>query len=144
MHSPSRKIRWIDARIREPLSELAETRAPPDALFSTKYQSISLRSRQSCAIAAEQMNHDLIQHGFTIVPEVLTTVERQKLIAAVGAANAAGRRGLLRVPVVSELAGSPRILDLVRPHVACDPIPVRTIFFDKRPEATGLWRGIRI
>ena len=47
-------------------------------------------------------------------------------------------RGLLALPAVDGLARSQKLLDLVRPHVAHEPSPVRAIYFDKSPEANWL------
>ena len=40
--------------------------------------------------------------------------------------------------MVASLARSPRLLGLVRPHVAREPVPVRAIFFDKSPGGNWL------
>jgi hypothetical protein len=50
-----------------------------------------------------------------------------------GDANGAGTRDMLRNQKVAELAES-SLADLVRPHLPLSPIPVRGIYFDKRPE----------
>ena len=76
--------------------------------------------------------------GFEIVPSVLGSVEQRVLLDTLGTVTGAGRRGLLTVPVVADLARSPRMLDLIRPHVAREPFPVRAIFFDKSPGANWL------
>ena len=73
-----------------------------------------------------------------MVPGVLGASERQELLADLGSVAGAGRRGLLGVPVVASLARSPRLLGLVRPHVAREPVPVRAIFFDKSPGGNWL------
>lgn len=73
--------------------------------------------------------------GFTRVAGVLDGDLRDRLTTALGAISGAGRRGLLSIPLVRELATSPRLLDLVRPYLPAQPMPVRTIFFDKSPES---------
>lgn len=53
------------------------------------------------------MNDEFEQHGFAIVPRVLGTDEQRDLLATLGPASGAGRRGLLALPAVAELARSP-------------------------------------
>jgi hypothetical protein len=84
------------------------------------------------------INDLLEQQGFAIIPHVLTTSEREELIESLGPVTGAGRRGLLALPVVAQLARSSRLLDIVRPHLPADPRPVRAIYFDKSPEANWL------
>ena len=84
------------------------------------------------------MNHLLEQQGFAVVPHVLTASEREQLIESLGPVTGAGRRGLLALPIVAQLARSSRLLDIVRPHLPADPRPVRAIYFDKFPEANWL------
>ena len=55
-----------------------------------------------------------------------------------GAVQGAGRRGLLALPGVAALACSAKMLDLVRPFLAAEPVPVRAIYFDKSPGANWL------
>jgi hypothetical protein len=84
------------------------------------------------------MNHEVEQHGFAVVPRVLDADEQRELLAALGPVSAAGRRGLLALPTVAELARSPRLLALVRPHLPSEPFPVRTIYFDKSSDTNWL------
>lgn len=76
-------------------------------------------------------------HGFVIVPNVLDASARHALAALLGDANGAGSRGMLRVREVAELAQS-LLADLVSPYLAFNPVPVRGIYFDKRPETNWL------
>ena len=71
------------------------------------------------------MNHEVEPHGFAVVPRVLDADEQRELLAALGPVSAAGRRGLLALRTVAELARSPRFLALVRPHLPSEPFPVR-------------------
>src|SRR2546430_7128464 len=89
-------------------------------------------------ICAPPMNHLFEQQGFAIVPHVLTTSEREQLIESLGPVTGAGRRGLLTLPIVAQLARSSRLLDIVRPHLPADPRPVRAIYFDNFPYANWL------
>jgi hypothetical protein len=61
--------------------------------------------------------------GFLTFPDVLTSEEVAELISRLGNVDGAGRRGALRIPAVAELANSPRLLDLVRPHLAPESTP---------------------
>ena len=80
----------------------------------------------------------LEQSGFAIVPQVLPPSARHALLDLLGPVTGAGRRGLLAVPAVSQLASSATLLDLVRPHLPSEPRAVRAIYFDKSPDANWL------
>lgn len=80
---------------------------------------------------------DLNAHGFVIVPRVLDQAAYEALCNLLGDAEGAGTRGILRMPEVMQLAES-LLADLVRPYLPAKPIPVRGIFFDKRPETNWL------
>jgi hypothetical protein len=80
------------------------------------------------------MHQQLEQTGYAFVARVLAPAEQQRLTNALGAGNAAGRRNVLSIPEVAQLASSTLILDLVRPYLPSEPLPVRSIFFDKSPE----------
>jgi len=77
------------------------------------------------------MNHEVEQYGFTVISRAIEADEQRGLLAALGPVSGGGRRGLLGLPVVSELARSPRLLNLVHPHLPSEPWPVRAIYFDK-------------
>jgi ectoine hydroxylase-related dioxygenase (phytanoyl-CoA dioxygenase family) len=68
---------------------------------------------------------------------VLDCEQQRELLCALGPVGGAGRRGLLALPAVAKLAASSRLLDLVRPHLPSEPLPVRAIYFDKSPD--GNW-----
>lgn len=76
-------------------------------------------------------------HGFAIVPNVLDAEGCRSLASLLGDAEGAGTRGVLRLQAVADLAQSV-LRDLVRPHLPCTPVPVRGIYFDKRPETNWL------
>ena len=69
--------------------------------------------------------------GFTLITSVLATAERGRLIDALGPVIGAGRRGVLNVSAVAQIAASPVIAELVRPHTPNAPRPVRALYFDK-------------
>lgn len=81
---------------------------------------------------------DLEEYGFAIVERVLDTKEIQALLSTLGFVESAGRRGLLSVPEVAEIARSNPLLDLVRPHLQSEPFPVRAIYFDKSQDKNWL------
>ncbi|HEX8372708.1 MAG TPA: phytanoyl-CoA dioxygenase family protein [Chthoniobacterales bacterium] len=81
---------------------------------------------------------DIEQNGFAVVPDVMTAAEQEELLAALGPVAGAGRRGLLRFPVVAQLARSARLLEIIRPHLQAEPFPVRAIYFDKSADANWL------
>lgn len=76
-------------------------------------------------------------HGFAIVPNVLDSSACHALATLLGDANGAGTRGMLSVREVASLAQS-LLADLVRAYLPLGPIPVRGIYFDKRPETNWL------
>lgn len=80
----------------------------------------------------------LAQHGFAISGEVLSAEQCNEWINYLGPVAGVGRRSLLLDPKVRTLANSPRILNLVRPHLRQDPISVRGIYFDKSPGTNWL------
>lgn len=80
---------------------------------------------------------NLDSRGFSIVPNVLDASACHALASLLGDANGAGSRGMLSNQVVAELAES-SLAELVRPHLPLSPIPVRGIYFDKRPETNWL------
>lgn len=84
------------------------------------------------------MESNVEQHGFEIVPGVLGAADREDLIEVLGPVRGAGRRGLLAIPEIAKLAGSRRLLDLVRAHLPAEPFAARAIYFDKSPEANWL------
>ena len=84
------------------------------------------------------MNPNIEQLGFSFAHGVLSADEMRELISLLGPVSSAGRRGLLALPAIAELARSARVLELVRPHLPSEPFPVRVIYFDKSPEMNWL------
>lgn len=84
------------------------------------------------------MNHEVEKHGFSVVSRAIEADERRELIASLGPVSGAGRRGLLALPAVAELAHSPQLLALVRPHLPSEPFPARAIYFDKSSDANWM------
>ena len=76
--------------------------------------------------------------GFSLGSHLLGMTEQQELLALLGNVSGAGQRGILASPLVARLARSERLLELVRPHLARKPFPVRAIYFDKSPAANWL------
>ena len=83
------------------------------------------------------LSSHLDTRGFAIVPNVLDAAACHALASLLGDANGAGTRGMLRVHEVAVLAQS-LLADLVRPHLPAGLVPVRGIYFDKRPETNWL------
>ncbi len=86
------------------------------------------------------MSATLAKDGFQIVSGLLSESEVGQLRAGLGAlCLAPGHRQLMRrVPEVAALARSAKILDLLTGITGSKPLPVRSIFFDKTPEANWL------
>lgn len=83
--------------------------------------------------------HDEVeQQGFFVVPGVIEAAEQRELLSTLGSIVGAGRRGLLALSTIAGFARSPRILDLIRPHLPSEPRPVRAIYFDKTPDTNWL------
>jgi hypothetical protein len=78
------------------------------------------------------------QHGFGAVSRLLTAAEVREFIETLGDVAGAGRRGLLAVRRVADLARSDRLTEWVHPLVPGKPRPVRAIFFDKSPHSNWL------
>ena len=89
-------------------------------------------------VARFQMNHEIERDGFVVVPRAIASDEREELLSTLGPVSGAGRRGLLALPAVAELARSRRLLDLIRPHLPSEPFPVRTIYFTKSADTNWL------
>ncbi len=73
-----------------------------------------------------------------MVPNALSAEECAQLLIALGPSTEAGRRGILSLDAVVKIARSARLMHLVRPHLAVEPLPVRAIFFDKSPDVNWL------
>ena len=86
------------------------------------------------------MSYSLVKDGFEIIPSVLTEREVETLQASLSLMKAApGHRNLLQqVPEIAVLSMSPQILGLFEDMFGAQPLPVRSIFFDKTPETNWL------
>ena len=78
------------------------------------------------------------EQGFAIVSGVLTRSECEEFIAHLGPVTGAGRRGILKLPMVANLALSDRLFHLVLPNLTAHPRPVRGIYFDKTSETNWI------
>jgi ectoine hydroxylase-related dioxygenase (phytanoyl-CoA dioxygenase family) len=78
--------------------------------------------------------------GFEIVPSLLNGTEIEALRTALRSLGiAAGRRSLMsRVSEVAALAASSHLLGFLKKRLGAEPFAVRSIFFDKTPEANWL------
>jgi len=88
--------------------------------------------------------------GYTLVERVLDAaqIERLKTVAGQGTrlsrgGSTFGGRNLLALPDVRNLAAERTIRSLIDPIVGSTAIPVRALFFDKTPEATGPSSGTK-
>ena len=80
----------------------------------------------------------IAEHGCELIAGLIDETERQQLLDAVGAVDAAGRRNMLAVPAIGALARSEKLLNLARLHTGESPRPVRAIWFNKAAEANWL------
>lgn len=85
-----------------------------------------------------KVTSELEHQGFSVVGGILSSAEQAELVELLGPSTNAGRRGLLGIPAIAKVARSPKLTDLVRPHVSAEPFPVRAIFFSKSSEANWL------
>ena len=83
-------------------------------------------------------HYRIAEHGFELVAGLVGEAERRELLDAVGAVDVAGRRNMLTVRAVADLANSDKLLELVRRHTGGAPRPVRAIWFNKSAEANWL------
>jgi hypothetical protein len=74
----------------------------------------------------------------------MEAVGRQRLLLELGPVSGARRRGLLALPLVTALARSPELMDLIRPHLPAKLFPVRANYFNKSADAIGWFLGIKI
>ena len=88
----------------------------------------------------QSMSYSLGRDGFEIIPSVLTETEVVSLRAALSSLKVApGHRNLMqRVPAIAELAMSSKIAAVLESLPSAALVPVRSIFFDKTPEANWL------
>ena len=77
-------------------------------------------------------------HGFELVSGVLSQSQVRGLLETLGSIQGAGKRGLLGVTHVAEVARSEKMLGLVRPYTGELAKPVRAIYFDKSAGANWL------
>lgn len=84
------------------------------------------------------MHSSVFDDGFTQIPAILTPAECAQLVDALGSMPVAGRRRVLALPAVRQLAESAALRSLLQPHMSDEPFPVRGIFFDKSPESNWL------
>jgi len=86
------------------------------------------------------MAYALTTDGFEVVPSVCDESEMEALRSALnGLKISPGHRNLIqRVPAIAALAVSAKIVDLLRARLDRLPFVVRSIFFDKTPEANWL------
>lgn len=80
---------------------------------------------------------ELQEHGFALLPQVVDAATCESLRDLLGDAEGAGSRGVLRLAEVMKLART-LLTDLVRPYLPGVPVPVRGIYFDKRPGTNWL------
>ena len=91
---------------------------------------------------------DIAQIGFEVVRGLLSSADIKELIASIDSIPeefrkserpSGGIRNLLRLcPAVSRVATSPKVLSLIADGFKTNPFPVRSIFFDKTPDANWL------
>jgi len=86
------------------------------------------------------MAYLLKEDGFEIIPSILTKTEIKALQAALSSLKIVpGHRNIMqRVPDITTLAISPKILGLLEKLLGSKSFPVRSIFFDKTPKANWL------
>jgi len=80
--------------------------------------------------------------GYSIYDQVFQRSEMRQVVEALAAAHLqrtkAGARHVLKVPVVRELSGDPRLITIAAQFVGSTPIAFRATLFDKSPIANWL------
>jgi hypothetical protein len=96
-----------------------------------------LEKGRETIFSSEQMSAlgNLNANGYSIVPNLISLAEYGHLAVALGEVEGPGRRGLLQEPQIANIANSEKLKKLVRPFVPSEPRAVRTIYFNKSPEA---------
>lgn len=91
------------------------------------------------------LGYEVATRGFAIVEDVLTDAQCDELIAEIDrtlGSEAIGRAGvrdaLRRLPAIRQLADSVEVRSVVADGLSPDAHPVRSILFDKTPEANWL------
>lgn len=75
------------------------------------------------------------EHGFTLARAVVSKDAVRQLADAMPTADGPGLRRMLTAPCVAEFANSAAIRNLLRPHFANEPFPVRAILFNKSADS---------
>jgi hypothetical protein len=78
---------------------------------------------------------ELNLNGFTVWPQLLNRDELIEVESRLGSSDGAGKRGVLRDPLVADFARERLVRELVSEDFGDGFFPVRAIYFDKRPEA---------
>src|SRR5436305_16871 len=80
--------------------------------------------------------------GFEIIHQVLNREECDRLIARLSGTDVsrcrAGARHLLSLAQVATLAREPRLTNIAREALHCEPVPFRATLFEKSQEANWL------
>jgi hypothetical protein len=84
------------------------------------------------------MNVEADELGYSMAERVFTPRDAEMMIAQLGAVLGAGRRGMLRDPMVAQLAHSEPLMELAQSKLDQRPQPIRAIYFDKSPEQNWL------
>jgi ectoine hydroxylase-related dioxygenase (phytanoyl-CoA dioxygenase family) len=82
------------------------------------------------------------EHGYAIIPEILTPKEIKGLLAEFGRADLprsrAGVRHAMKVPAVEAIAQNLRLLGIAREALGAGAFPFRSTLFDKSPTTNWL------
>lgn len=89
-------------------------------------------------LSPDLATREVERDGFAFRGAVLDEPQQRSLLACLGSATGAGRRGMLALPDVNALARSEALMALVKPFLKGRALPVRGIFFDKSAEANWL------
>ncbi|MGD9637297.1 MAG: phytanoyl-CoA dioxygenase family protein [Pirellulales bacterium] len=85
--------------------------------------------------AIRALKDSIAENGFLLARHVVDAARRDLVLESLGPLTGAGRRGVLGMLSVAELASSTTLLDLVRPYVPGEPFAVRAIYFSKSADA---------
>jgi Phytanoyl-CoA dioxygenase (PhyH) len=105
------------------------------------YRTLADRSI-ACALAMTGTKQRIDAEGFAVIANVFGTDEMDGLRAELGRTrlkrSRAGIRHALGNPIVAELAGQPRLLEIARQVLGAEALPFRATLFDKSPISNWL------
>jgi hypothetical protein len=86
-------------------------------------------------IDSADVARSLADQGFALISGVFDADACRELTTLPDFVEPGNRRGVKAIPAIAALAGSDRLVGLIRPHFETEPKEVRGLWFDKAPES---------